>query len=450
MKKKYQYGIMLLGLIAFNLYLFFPVSPETVLERNIRWAKENGTQLEQVLEHYQQTGEEQKERCARYLIEHMDRRAAFTYEGIVQEKEIITPDLFAIRTDFLIENIDLAFEVWKKYPWCSHLTEQEFCRLILPYRMKNEPLEDWRSFYYHRYKEVADSLAAAGATMKEVVLFFNTHYAKRYTHDAEIYRGDLSYKLIEKIGGGTCDHLALNAAQVMRSIGIPLNIDVLPYHGKVNGGHAYNSFTDEKGEFHFFSPYEREPERNRWIAPVVMRICYESPVYQEVTRNYFPVSDVVLERPNLSIATYNRGHLNEIKRGVTKNGKTTFRDLSRGLLYFPVDTMEKTVGIPPFILGEDGAPCFIPSPERERTLCLKGMRLYDVKRVLTLDTACTYTLRGWNNGWHDIATALPTDSLSLHFDSVPDYKLFVICGRSPYVADMQRPFVILGDSVVYY
>ena len=149
MKKKYQYGIMLLGLIAFNLYLFFPVSPETVLERNIRWAKENGTQLEQVLEHYQQTGEEQKERCARYLIEHMDRRAAFTYEGIVQEKEIITPDLFAIRTDFLIENIDLAFEVWKKYPWCSHLTEQEFCRLILPYRMKNEPLEDWRSFYYH-------------------------------------------------------------------------------------------------------------------------------------------------------------------------------------------------------------------------------------------------------------------------------------------------------------
>ena len=127
---------------------------------------------------------------------------------IVQEKEIITSDLHAIRADFLIENIDLAFEVWKKYHWCSRLTEQEFCRLILPYRIKNEPLEDWRNFYYHKYKDVADSLAAAGVTMQEVVFFFNTHYGKRYTHDAEKYRGDLSYKLIEEIGGGTCDHQA--------------------------------------------------------------------------------------------------------------------------------------------------------------------------------------------------------------------------------------------------
>ena len=109
--KKYRYWIVLLALLAFNLYVFCPVSSETVLERNIRWAGENGKELESVLEHYRQTGEEQKERCARYLIIHMDRRAAITYEGIVQEKEVITPDLQAIRADFLIENIDLAFEV---------------------------------------------------------------------------------------------------------------------------------------------------------------------------------------------------------------------------------------------------------------------------------------------------------------------------------------------------
>ena len=112
--------------------------------------------------------------------------------------------------------------------------------------------------------------------------------------------------------------------------------------------------------------------------------------------------------------------------------------------------MENPVGIPPFILGADGEPCFIPSPEREHTLRLKEMRLYDVKRVLTLDTAQTYTLRGWDNGWHDLCSVLPTDTLAIDFDSVPDYKLFVIYGRAPYVADMQRPFVVQGDSVVYY
>lgn len=56
---------------------------------------------------------------------------------------------------------------------------------------------------------------------------------------------------------------------------------------------------------------------------------------------------------------------------------------------------------------------FIPTPEPERTVQLGDMHLYDVKRVLTLDTARTYTLRGWDN-------------------------------------DMQRPFVMQGDSVVYY
>ena len=109
--KKYGYWVALLALIVFNLYVFYPTSPETVVERNIRWAEGNGKQLEQVLGHYRSTGEEQKERCARYLIAHMDRRATFTYEGAAQQNEVITPDLLAIRADFLIENIDLAFEV---------------------------------------------------------------------------------------------------------------------------------------------------------------------------------------------------------------------------------------------------------------------------------------------------------------------------------------------------
>lgn len=450
--KKYGLWIILLGLVAFNLYMAWSDRhfPETQLERNIRWAGENGNQLRQVLEHYRSTGEEQKERCARYLIMHMDSHTAITYEGDAQQHETVTPDLSAIRADFLIENIDLACEVWKRYPWCRHLTEEEFFRHILPYRVKNERLEDWRRFYYDKYKDVADSLAQAGATMEEAVFFFYKRYGKRYTHDADKYKGDLSYKLIEEIGGGTCDHLALNAVQVMRSIGIPLNIDVLPHHGKVNGGHSYNSFMDEERRFHYFSPYERAPERKQWVAPAVLRICYESPVYQEVTASYYPVADVTLERPRLSIATYNRGHLCRIKQGTSEGKRTVFHNLSRGLLYFPVDSLLKPVDIPPFILGADGMPQFIPAPEPERTVRLRDMHLYDVKRVLTLNATLTYTLRGWDNGWHDLATAVPADSLTLHFDSVPDYKLFVIYGSNPHVADMQRPFILQGDSVAYY
>ena len=54
--KKYGYWIALLGLVGFNLYVFFPTSSETVLERNIRWAGENGKELERVSDHYRCTG----------------------------------------------------------------------------------------------------------------------------------------------------------------------------------------------------------------------------------------------------------------------------------------------------------------------------------------------------------------------------------------------------------
>lgn len=170
--------------------------------------------------------------------------------------------------------------------------------------------------------------------------------------------------------GGTCDRLALNAVQVMRSIGIPLNLDELPYHGKVNGGHAYNSFTDEDGAFHYFSPYEREPERKRWVAPLVRRIHFDSPRYEEVTSLYYPVVDVRLDVPDLSVATYNRGRLNVVKSGEPENGGTVFRNLSLGLLYFPVDASGHPSGVPPFILGMDGLPQFVPSPDMGKAVVL--------------------------------------------------------------------------------
>lgn len=424
----------------------FSCSRKMDLERALLSSSSNRPDLEKVLHHYQD--DEQKYRAAVFLIENMQGKGTILYHGRWYEQKKVEADLQTIKADFLIENIDLAFEVWKKYPWCRHLSEAEFFKKILPYRLKNEPLEDWRSYYYNKYRDVADSLAAAGASMEEVVFFFNSRYGKLYTHEADSIPGDWSYRLMEKIGGGTCDRLALNAVQVMRSIGIPLDLDELPYHGKVNGGHAYNSFTDEKGQFHYFSPYEREPERKRWVAPLVRRINYGSPRYEEVTSFYYDVADVGLDMLYISVATYNRGRLNKIKDGILTKDGTLLKDLSLGLLYFPVDSLGKLTDFPPFVLGMDGKPQFISGTERCDSVSMNGIRLYDVKRVLSLGDE-VYTLKGWDNGWHDLATAVSDDSMTLDFGCVPDYGLFVVYGNT-YMGRMQRPFVKEGDEIIYY
>jgi hypothetical protein len=56
------------------------------------------------------------------------------------------PDKKFIKANYLIKNIDEAFENWKK-PWAKHLSFVQFCESLLPYRVYDEILEPWRILY---------------------------------------------------------------------------------------------------------------------------------------------------------------------------------------------------------------------------------------------------------------------------------------------------------------
>lgn len=446
--------------------------PESMLDQALKQALDNRSQLEIVLDYYKQDSLKYKAAC--FLIGNMIGKGAILYVENKRDSSYIQkepePDLRKITAAYLIENIDIAFEVWKKYPWCKELSFDEFCRSILPYRLRQEPLDHWRRFYYYRYRVITDSLAAAGASMKEVVFFMNSHYGKKYIHDVDRIPGDFPLELIEKFGGGTCDHLALNAVQQMRAIGVPLNLDVLPYHGKVNGGHSYNSFTDEKGQFFFFSPYEREPERNKWIAPLVQRICYERqpegeiksnrwnaqlvhPQLANVTSQYYQSCSVTLTLPSqlsdsvVYLATYNRGEFKVVAQSRVKSGRALFPLVTCGLLYFQVAPKGNKlcpVGYP-FVTNADSV-CFITPVQK--TVELNGLSLYDVKRVLKLGTE-PYSLLYWEEGWKPLKTAVSKDSYTLDFGEVPVQSLYLLYGDIGMEC-MQRPFLFEKGKPIYY
>lgn len=179
---KHFIGILLLSLLHFSCS---PIH-DAPLKLALTMAGDNRKELQQVLGHYEDDSLKHKAAC--FLIENMIGKGTIRY--LLQESDSCyirqepEPDLTCITADYLIENIDLAFEVWQKYSWCKQLSFGEFCRNILPYRLKQEPLDRWRSYYYMRYKTTADSLARAGATMQEVVFFFNSQHGKKYLHDA--------------------------------------------------------------------------------------------------------------------------------------------------------------------------------------------------------------------------------------------------------------------------
>ena len=55
-----------------------------------------------------------------------------------------------------------------------------------------------------------------------------------------------------------------------------------------------------------------------------------------------------------------------------------------------------------------------------------------------------------HNGWKEIGSCKPKDSLFLSFENIPDYKLFLVYGEGHYLEQMQRPFIINHDTLEYY
>jgi hypothetical protein len=70
---------------------------------------------------------------------------------------VIKRDIELINSELLIENIDMALNVWGK-EWNRSLTFEEFCEYVLPYKSANEkPEKGWRTKLYEKYSWVIDS-----------------------------------------------------------------------------------------------------------------------------------------------------------------------------------------------------------------------------------------------------------------------------------------------------
>lgn len=467
---------------------------EERLQLALQVAGTNRNELERVLEYYKK--DSLKLEASRFLISNMLGKGTISYQfydsghecllDIFDFKDNIAlgktlksgyfvqlpykADVQYISASYLIKNIDLAFQVREKYSWCKELSFKDFCRIILPYRVQTEPLEDWRSFYYNKYVSFVDSLVAIKCGLKDIIFILNERLRKRYIHEASNIVGCISVKLIEHIGGGTCEHLAVNAVQIMRSLGIPLQLDKIPYHGKVNGGHVYNSFLDENGDFYYFSPYEREPERKQWTAPLVLRVGYElktekdkvlkqdinilftDPTLRNVTSLYYATTQVIIPLPmikdSIYLATFNRGSFKIVAEAKQDQSVAIFTDIPYDLLYFPVVYNNGRL-IPisdPFIISNEGIINVIHC--ENKTVEVNRIPICDAKKQLKLDDTLYY-LYYWNKGWQLYGETVSEDSSYLDFGTVCHNSLFLIYGNN-YMGKMQRPFIIKDGEAVFF
>lgn len=391
----------ILFIIVLFVSLFSCSRQPNYLEHALNAAGTNRPELEKVLSHYK--GDTLKYKAAVFLIENMPGHYSYASNEIEEYYRIgekilqssLTPsqqrdsllkisqvqfprleqntisDIEIIKAVYLIKNIDAAFELWKNKPWAQHLSFEQFCEFLLPYKcVELQQLDHWRDTLSaqfcsrlaampHNDDQYASPYNAVVTVRKEIV-----EKVKPVGMHNNSGHPFLSAATMYKITYGRCaDYVALGVA-TMRSLGIPVIIESTPQWGRYRAGHEWYTLLNDKGELlssewdittspgRVFFPYMQIPKVyrhayaiNRETVEYLDKAVYKHPfnVCQvDVTAEYFATSSlsISLIRKGLKdkyvyIAAFNGSHTDwfVLDYGTIKKGKAVFRNMGRNVLY---------------------------------------------------------------------------------------------------------------------
>lgn len=218
----------------------------SLLDISLEMAGDNRRELEKVLAHYDT--DPQRREAAEWLIANMPGHSVMWSEGIqafadsimihglsqehgnelwdslraISGPEAKHRDINHVSAEFLIDNIDRAFEVWEKCPWKKEVDFNHFKEWVLPYRVDNELLRmGWRDSLINTYSPLVRECTTAKEAFEKIRKEINS--AKRngkfnfpYVLDAVALRNHYS---------GVCLERCVLLASVCRALGLPVTID---------------------------------------------------------------------------------------------------------------------------------------------------------------------------------------------------------------------------------
>ena len=257
--------------------------PDSRLEQALTLAGSNRPELEKVLRRYSSPEDSLKYRAAVFLIENMP--GYWYYEGPAlhsfleyypllrsvrlkkQSPDVAVDsinrkygkfdlsslhykeDIRTVDSAYLCRNIEWAFRVWNEQPWGRNVGFRDFCEYILPYRVGNETLADWREMYYEKYNGILDDLRNSDSSDREDPAAAARIITDSLTGPKKIFFTSAAPAALPHIGpvaadyrSGSCRDLVDFALYVCRALGIPCASDYMPFRGDGNVGHEWAAF----------------------------------------------------------------------------------------------------------------------------------------------------------------------------------------------------------------
>lgn len=152
-------------------------------------------------------------------------------------------DLRVVTADFLIENIDLAFEAYQNNNLNLCNDFNTFLKYILPYRVSNEYLENGkRKELFLKYKWARELLKQKPLVTVLKKLYDTISIQSTWGKNRKFNRLQ-TLSQTEKIKTGNCMEGAIYFVHVLRAIGIPACIDYCPRLGILQKDAGHNWLT---------------------------------------------------------------------------------------------------------------------------------------------------------------------------------------------------------------
>ena len=491
-----QYLKILVLLFPLFMQAQYPVAVETVLKK----AGTNRVELEKALQYSNKTGDSLKIKAMQFLIANMDIHSSSDYywentagERIdynelaysnveeaknalttikekypeLKAKAVIYEDIKTIKGDYLIQNLEKAFDSWRASR-IKTTSFTDFCEYILPYRVTEEPIQNWRTSYSEKFKWINEQIPFKG--FKSVLYYVKDNYDTWFTttwgepRKEPLPRLGASQLLFRK--EGPCPDTADLGVFTMRSQGIPAAVNVIPYWATATGGHFMNTifgdtmqaYNCDFGSKDFGGNLKREPAK-------VLRLTYSKQAetlasfedsnqiprgilqqqnYIDVTKDFWETTDVTCPLfPSTATSkvvyatTFNGLSWRPFWWGKIEKGQTTFNSICK-----------ETVLLPQYYsngkLIPAGAPVVVKDKEPKvllpDLLHTRDLVIAEADKYLRFKIGVTYKLFYWDNGWKLIDTKKVENQItSMLFAKVPDNALLLLLSSDS--KRLERPFI---------
>jgi predicted esterase len=172
-------------------------------------------------------------------------------------------DRAALTSDFLMENLSLALEARKTFPWAAALPERTFLNEVLPYASLDEPRDPWRPDFYR----IASGIVRDCKTATEAAQALNLEFFKQINvhYNLGRKRNNQSPKESIEQHKATCTGLAIILVDACRAVGVPARIAGVPEWAHKDGNHTWVEIWDGDWFFTGADEYDKNGLNRAWF-----------------------------------------------------------------------------------------------------------------------------------------------------------------------------------------